>query len=406
MSIYVMSRVFKTSMGGANRKALAVRLADFADDEGRGIYPGVERLAAETELSERTVQRILADFESEGILICRQRATGRPGMANRYDFDLDRLFSGGADKGASNKTGDTLSPVSDGETGDNGAERGDNHDIEGCHGVTRTVIEPPLEPSSEREGAGATSDRSDIPGTADFEKRAMRLCGGDGYAEGEWKGWNEVTPGYIIGQFARLSAEDRKSAEQWRDAFLAKCRRDKVKPMPIGNFLRDRAWRFLSDRDLKVSTDAAARKAISANPDKSDDWAASFGPKHAARYFRILLAGPDRPESAPENGMWFSSQMRAAWPRLFGFWQQSDLKGGLQVDGVDHAVSGLLEFVPADSNLMATWRAEFKRRGWPEPRTTQRGGYFPAGGPAAIDTFMTAVQAADNQATRKSDDAA
>lgn len=92
MSIMIMSRLFKMNLGGCNRKLLAVRLADFADDEGRGIYPGVSRLSCETELSERTVQRILADFVREGILVVVREATGRPGIANAYDFDLDRLF--------------------------------------------------------------------------------------------------------------------------------------------------------------------------------------------------------------------------------------------------------------------------------------------------------------------------
>ncbi len=93
MSIMIMSRLFKMNLGGCNRKLLAVCLADFGDDDGRGIYPGVARLAAETELSERTIQRILADFVKEGILVVVKEATGRPGIANSYDFDLARLFS-------------------------------------------------------------------------------------------------------------------------------------------------------------------------------------------------------------------------------------------------------------------------------------------------------------------------
>ena len=49
MSIAVMSRLFKAQLGSPSRKMLAIRLADFADDDGRGIWPTVGRLAQETE---------------------------------------------------------------------------------------------------------------------------------------------------------------------------------------------------------------------------------------------------------------------------------------------------------------------------------------------------------------------
>jgi hypothetical protein len=146
VSIMIMSRVFRMNLGGVSRKLLAVRLADFADDEGRGIYPGIKRLAAETELSERTIQRILGDFVDDGILVVVKEASGRPGQATRYDFDLTALF--GYIPG---KTGDSLSPVNTSRGVTNKTETGDTDDRDGCHGVTRTVIEPLVEPLSERD---------------------------------------------------------------------------------------------------------------------------------------------------------------------------------------------------------------------------------------------------------------
>lgn len=53
MSILIMSRLFRAQLGSSSRKMLAVRLADFADDNGKGIWPSVETLAQETELSVR-----------------------------------------------------------------------------------------------------------------------------------------------------------------------------------------------------------------------------------------------------------------------------------------------------------------------------------------------------------------
>ncbi len=207
MSIMLMSRIFRMNIGGCNRKLLAVRLADFADDDGRGIYPGVERLSLETELSERTVQRILADFEKEGILICRQRASGRPGVANRYDFDLERLFAcdaAAAKAGSKPQTGDSVSPVTDAETGDNPDERGDNGDIEGCHGDTRTVIEPPLEPLSEREGA---SEREEGEDRKAIERAYWALVK-------DWPGFAGMPKEPALKDWMRLTAEERQEAAE------------------------------------------------------------------------------------------------------------------------------------------------------------------------------------------------
>ncbi|OLP56654.1 hypothetical protein BJF92_11235 [Rhizobium rhizosphaerae] len=155
MSITIMARLFKARLGTANRKILAIRLADFADDEGRGIWPTVGRLSAETELSERTVQRILKEFVDEGLLVEVSRANGRPGQATRYDFDLSvlgRIIDGmqendPIDDGCQAGTGVTVSPV----RVTNERETGDNGDIDGCHRDTRTIIEPLDHPSRKQD---------------------------------------------------------------------------------------------------------------------------------------------------------------------------------------------------------------------------------------------------------------
>ncbi|WP_033050474.1 helix-turn-helix domain-containing protein, partial [Sinorhizobium meliloti] len=115
MSIAIMSQLFKAHLGSTNRKMLAVRLADFADDDGKGIWPTVGRLAQETELSERSVQRILAEFVEEGLLVVVRKGGSRPGEATRYDFNMAALARLKAPKTASDGchgvTHDTVSPV-------------------------------------------------------------------------------------------------------------------------------------------------------------------------------------------------------------------------------------------------------------------------------------------------------
>ncbi len=79
MSVLMMARMFRLELGNASRKIMAVRLADFADDEGRGVWPTWRGLSRETELSERTVQRILSDFVREGLLVVVQEPRAGPG---------------------------------------------------------------------------------------------------------------------------------------------------------------------------------------------------------------------------------------------------------------------------------------------------------------------------------------
>ncbi|WP_313613428.1 helix-turn-helix domain-containing protein [Agrobacterium sp.] len=398
MSILIMSRLFKAQLGSSSRKMLAVRLADFADDNGKGIWPSIDTLSQETELSSRTVQRLLADFVKEGLLVVVRKASGRPGEANRYDFDM-KVVNSLPDAKAEPHTGDTMSPVNgEVETGDAmsrvtlDAETGDTDGRDGCHHVTRTVIEPPIEPSSER-GAGdeVVLDRSETPGTAAFDKRVARFCNGEGYATGEWTGWTGSTLGYIAGFFAKLTPEERHEAEEHRDAFLTKCARDKVKPQPVSNYFRDKTWRALGQRDVAVAKELADRKTGKPDAGKPARWAASFSPPHAAAYFKVLLAGPSQPDAAPENGVWFRNQLQMAWPRLSQFFTQSDVKGGLVVSEETAKLAELMEFVPAASELMGDWRSLFKAYRWPEPKIMTSGGYFPKGGPEGLDAFAVAI---------------
>jgi hypothetical protein len=385
--------VWKRDFGSMPRKLIAARLADHADDEGRGIWPSVERIAAQCNTSERTVQRTLADFVAEGILKVVSEGGNGPKDTRRYDFDmaaLERLpeVVWGARK-VQNK-GDTVSPL-DGGKGDTQSAKGDSGDRKGCQGDTQTIIEPPIEPSMERERASGISEGEDRPGTAAFQKRVQRFVTGKGFSEGEWPRWAKSTLDYIVRQFAALTEAERSAAEANRDAFLAKCRRESTSPMPVGNFLRDKAWTLLSDTDRKLSADLAARRESKAGVARPQGWAPAYGPAHAAELFRILLAGPQNPNAAPPSGIWLANHIRTAWPRLFAFRQTTAIKNGMKLGG-DGAE--LMEFVPNDTALMASWRDEFRRRGWPEPSMPEgmNGLYMPKGGPDGIEAFERRVR--------------
>lgn len=66
-----LSLVKSRRFGSTAKKAVMLVLADYADADW-STFAGQGRIAAEAEISERTVRRILADFEAEG-LVRRQR---------------------------------------------------------------------------------------------------------------------------------------------------------------------------------------------------------------------------------------------------------------------------------------------------------------------------------------------
>jgi hypothetical protein len=91
MSWHVVSEVYKAKLGSPTRKAIAAKMAYWADDDGCGIYPSVQRIADETETSVRTVQYTLQTFVTEGLLIKVREGGKGPRSTSEYRFDLKAL---------------------------------------------------------------------------------------------------------------------------------------------------------------------------------------------------------------------------------------------------------------------------------------------------------------------------
>lgn len=115
MSVRVMSLCYDARFGSANRKAVAVALADHANDQGADVYPSIARLVAKTELSERTVQRILRELEEIGIIVMDVRGGkgGLPKGTNEWHFDLTLLrnIADGKCQIIEAETGVTVTPI-------------------------------------------------------------------------------------------------------------------------------------------------------------------------------------------------------------------------------------------------------------------------------------------------------
>ncbi|CTQ56332.1 hypothetical protein LP7551_04892 [Roseibium album] len=160
MSFKCSDMVWERDFGTPHRKIVAARLADRADDNGCGIWPSIERTAAECNLSRRTVQRVLKDFVKEGLLVIVAKGGKGPGSPRHYDFDLTVLAKlplvkwGKKARETLDKNneknkplkGDTKSPI-DPAKGVSVSNKGVCVSSNGCLPVAQTINEPSEESS-------------------------------------------------------------------------------------------------------------------------------------------------------------------------------------------------------------------------------------------------------------------
>lgn len=83
MSNEVTTIAQKRVVGSATRKAVLMYLADRASDDGSGIWTSKAHIAADTELSKRSVQNVMNQFEIEGLLV----KVGTKACTNGFTFE-------------------------------------------------------------------------------------------------------------------------------------------------------------------------------------------------------------------------------------------------------------------------------------------------------------------------------
>ena len=382
MSIAVMSRLFKAQLGSPSRKMLAIRLADFADDDGRGIWPTVGRLALETELSERTVQRLLRDFVDEGLLIVVAEGGGRPGQATRYDFDmraLDHLQAGKpAADGCHGVTGVMVSPVT------TEAPTGDIGDADGCHGVTQTVIEPLDKPLGERARENEDDGRESRKSVERSFKRGFHgwpTAISDSEPEA-FRVWLSLTP------------EERQAAvdEAPRYVEAAKATGRKL-VCSYAVYLRERRWE-------KLPAKAVVEQSGSAQ-------AAPLGKMWGARVYELLLNGPTRvvgltqiEKGLVDSGRYseeyllHDKQAKQGFPAVNELFERAAGGRGALVPARLQAIKDLLVQVRIGGDEWKAWADFHSQQGWPwfpDPGNAEWA-YFPAGGPDGLNGFEIALR--------------
>jgi hypothetical protein len=255
MSILVMTRVFGKRFGSCTRKAIAVKLADHADDEGKGIWPSLARLAASCDVSESTARRTLAEFVSEGLLKLVKEGGNGPGSTNRYDFDLAVLDSmpGALEVTQTRQEkGVTVTPLENakGVTDNN---KGVTDDAEGCHRDTQTIIEPSGNHHSQpREGATVPPDGAEREVDPDSGKEAERTF--KRFAP-TWPTWVSDSTPAARRAWDALPPGERERAAELAPAYLAAEKASgRTKTCALAVYLAERRWEKLAPSTVKAMT--------------------------------------------------------------------------------------------------------------------------------------------------------
>lgn len=372
------------------KPALKVVLWNLCDryHPDNGCFPSQITLANDCEVPRSTLNTYLGELEAMGLIAREQRRDSGTNkqQRTRYRFPFEPDFPSNNTEKPSPEMGHGNAAAESRNEGEPSPENGESR-VQNLD--TNLVIEPVREPVT-GEGAGA-GDADSEENVEHLRKRFRALeIGRRGNA---WPRLIETNADWAFRQFLKLTPEERTLAEERRDAFLAAC--PKVKsgehkgepnaPM-LGVYLRDKRYEIIE----AIAPRFADRGGSTPRP---DNWAVAYGPVYSSMLFRILLDGPERPDAAPQNGVWLSGNLRAAWPRLVAFWQQADLKGGVIASERDVQLGRMFEFVPNESDVMASWRAKLQHLGLPEIRARDGmpGLYFPSGGPDGLATFQQAA---------------
>lgn len=92
MSIRLMSIVWDIPWPSQSALLIALKLADYANDEGGSIHPARETLSKHAQTSLATTKRVLAAFRDVGLLrVVSEGGKGR-GKTTKYEFDLKQLM--------------------------------------------------------------------------------------------------------------------------------------------------------------------------------------------------------------------------------------------------------------------------------------------------------------------------
>ena len=91
MSNIISAIAQRKVVGSGARKSILMHLANFASDDGSGIWASKSNMASDLELTKRTVQKTIKDFIEMGILFEVGKKSCLRGFTVEYRIDLDAL---------------------------------------------------------------------------------------------------------------------------------------------------------------------------------------------------------------------------------------------------------------------------------------------------------------------------
>lgn len=205
MSVRIMTMVWGCELGGPTVKAVAMKMADCAHDNGKNAWPSVRHIARHTEVSERSVQYAIRELCRRGLL--RLERPGGGVKSSVYAFDLDALAAlhretqakwDAQDARTEKGTGAKSAPVQPVHpTGATGAPPR-------CNPCTLTIIEPSIEPSNTPPSPSQARGRP---------RKPKSLLPEDWRLPDGWRAWAKA---HCPGRALWISSE----ADKFRDHFL------------------------------------------------------------------------------------------------------------------------------------------------------------------------------------------
>lgn len=403
------------------KPALKVVLWNLCDryHPDNGCFPSQDTLAADCEVPRSTLNVYLRELEDAGLIAREQRRKEGSNRQERtrYRFPFEPDFPAPCVQNPCPESGHGAESRNAGEPSpENGKSRVQNLD-------SNPVREPVREPVNEEE-ARTSSDEDD-------ERKLLHRVkimefGKNGKP---WPGAAARSTTGALREFTALSPEDRKLAEERRDAYLAYCERQKLTPLWLSSYLKERKF---------LDIEAVAPRAVAALAAPETVEMAPFGPIWAGKRYWALLGGPEavdiptdlrRAVAAIYETMRGSSERAAAgylarkgitlapdgaliFPEDFEATEQRrrTMEGGYpvvnqlhelartrsreRVDGRFAALAEMCEPVKVSDALFAQWLAHDESMGWPgvpEPGTMPVV-YFPRGGPEGLSAFESAAR--------------
>lgn len=307
--------------------------------------------------------------------------------------------------------------------------------------LNTSCLTPPVE--RERESASA-QDLEESPKELARRFKALEI----GLHGNPWPNVLKSSSDWGLRQFIALSPDERRLAEERRDAYLAACpkvasgpRKGEPDAVPLGVYLRDR--KFI---DVAAIAPRLVRRETAAAPVN----VAPFGPIWAGLRMMSLLDGPmdvDVPDdlrasvlstfealrrTSPDRARNFLARKgigldeqgqpvfpddfeqaerlrrvtESGYPEANRLHDQAKQRANSFAPPVHGALSPLMEAVPVGSAVYEDWREEHVRRGW--PLWPDPGGmrvvYFPKGGPEGLEDFERAARAVMADARSGADD--